>query len=91
MRQEVEQAMRIVEEYSSSSPAASKESLSKEEAAATKQETIIIKESATAAEDEALKTFVQRHCGRKAGTGRRSNQKGHSRRQYNPKKLSIIT
>ena len=68
-----------------------KKSLSKEEAAATKQETIIIKESATAAEDEALKTFVQRHCGRKAGTGRRSNQKGHSRRQYNPKKLSIIT
>lgn len=52
--QEVEQAMRIVEEYSSSSPAASKESLSKEEAAATKQETIIIK-SPEAAEDEALK------------------------------------
>lgn len=52
--QEVEQAMRIVEEYSSSSPAASKESLSKEEATATKQETIIIK-SPEAAEDEALK------------------------------------
>lgn len=52
--QEVEQAMRIVEEYSFSSPAASKESLSKEEAAATKQKTIIIK-SPEAAEDEALK------------------------------------
>ena len=52
--QEVEQAMRIVEEYSSSSPAASKESLSKEEDAATKQETIIIK-SPEATEDEALK------------------------------------
>ena len=51
---EVEQAMRIVEEYSSSSSDVSKEDLSKEEAAATKQETIVVKDSA-AAGNEALK------------------------------------
>lgn len=51
---EVEQAMRIVEEYSSSSSDVSKEDLSKEEAAATKQETIVLKDSA-AAGNEALK------------------------------------
>ena len=41
-RREVEQAMRIVEEYSSSSSDVSKEDLLKEEAAATKQETIVV-------------------------------------------------
>ena len=51
---EVEQAMRMVEEYSSSSSDVSKEDLSKEEAAATKQETIVVKDSA-AAGNEALK------------------------------------
>ena len=51
---EVEQAMRIVEEYSSSSSDVSKEDLLKEEAAATKQETIVVKDSA-AAGNEALK------------------------------------
>ena len=51
---EVEQAMRIVEEYSSSSSDVCKEDLSKEEAAATKQETIDVEDSA-AAGNEALK------------------------------------
>ena len=51
---EVEQAMRIVEEYSSSSSDVSPKDLSKEEAAATKQETIVVKDSA-AAGNEALK------------------------------------
>lgn len=82
--QEVEQAMRIVEEYSSSSPAASKESLSKEEAAATKQETIIIK-SPEAAEDEALKPLFNAIVDGKLEPAVEVTKKGHSRRHTTPR------
>lgn len=87
--QEVEQAMRIVEEYSSSSPAASKESLSKEEDAATKQETIIIK-SPEATEDEALKPLFNAIVDGKLEPAVEVTKKAIAE-AYNPKKLSIIT